>query len=174
MLRLDSDISGTNRIQTIRAAGGNDLAAINRIVESALMTWDLPERVKRLSLPSYLYHEVDLQHLGIVVAEGNGELTGVAAWEPAEKQDCPADAQGLLLYGLYVAPAKKAQGIGRQLLRRAEMAAIDGGFDGVLVKAQADAVGFYEKTGFTELPVEDSARNFDKRYWKPVALPFKS
>lgn len=115
----------------IRVAHESDLAVINRIAASAFMTWDLPEWVKRLSLPSYLFRELDLQHLGIVVSEEKGELTGVEAWEPAEKQDCPADATGLLMHGLYVAPAKKAQDIGRQLLRRAETAAIDAGFDGV-------------------------------------------
>ncbi len=38
----------------IRLAGHADLEAINRVIEVAVMTWDLPDRVKRLSLPAYL------------------------------------------------------------------------------------------------------------------------
>ncbi|GAB6039601.1 hypothetical protein [Endothiovibrio diazotrophicus] len=36
----------------LHRAGPADLEAINRVVEGAVMSWQLPERVKRLSLPS--------------------------------------------------------------------------------------------------------------------------
>ncbi len=38
----------------IRPANQADLETINGVIESAVMTWRLPDRVKRLSLPSYL------------------------------------------------------------------------------------------------------------------------
>ena len=35
------------------------------------MGWQLPERVKRLALPSYRYNEMDLKYYSLVVAERN-------------------------------------------------------------------------------------------------------
>jgi hypothetical protein len=72
----------------IRPAHADDLAALNGVVERAFMTWPLPDRVKRLSLPSYRYHAHDLQHLQVVVAEdGQRDIVGVAAWEAANPRD---------------------------------------------------------------------------------------
>ena len=152
----------------LRHAGSEDLSALNRVVQAAFMTWDLPERVKRLSLPSYLYDEMDLQHLQLTLAERNGRVVGVAAWEPAAPRDCPGDTRGLLLHGLYVHPEEGGRGIGRELLAAAQAATAAAGMDGVLVKAQTDAVGFFERLGLQALPVEDTARHYARRFWLPV------
>jgi len=133
------------------------------------MTWQLPERVKRLSLPSYRYNELDFGHLQVVVAMGaKDQVLGVAAWEPAETRDCPAGKTGLLLHGLYVDPAAQHQGIGTALLDTALEAVREAGVDGLLVKAQADAVGFFLGRGMHPLPVEDHARHYANRLWMPV------
>lgn len=153
---------------TIRTAGSNDLEQINRVVEAAFMTWDLPERVKRLSLPTYLYNDLDLQHLQLLVAEEGGAMVGVAALEAAEAQDCPAGMTGLLLHGLYVDPPFQGKGIGGQLLAAAKAHGRSEGYDGLLVKAQTEAIGFYRTNGFASLPVENEARDFQKRFWKPL------
>jgi hypothetical protein len=90
----------------LRQAHADDLPAINGVIERAIATWQLPERVKRLSLPSYRYHMHDLVHLHLVVAEDDDHvLVGVAAWEPANPRDLPAGKNGLLLHGLYVDPS---------------------------------------------------------------------
>jgi len=153
---------------TLRKAGSEDLPALNRVVQAAFMTWDLPERVKRLSLSSYLYDEMDLQYLELMLAERAGRVVGVAAWEQATQRDCPGDARGLLLHGLYVHPEEAGRGIGRELLAAAQDAAAAAGMDGVLVKAQTDAVGFFERLGLQALPVEDTARHYASRFWLPV------
>ena len=44
------------------------LDAINRVIESAVLGWNLAERVKRLVLPSYRYTPLDVQHLSFAVA----------------------------------------------------------------------------------------------------------
>ena len=65
---------------TLRTARQADLEAINRVIEAAVMTWDLPERVKRLSLPSYRYTSVDFEHFEIVVAEDDRQsMLGIGA-----------------------------------------------------------------------------------------------
>jgi GNAT superfamily N-acetyltransferase len=151
---------------TLRAATATDLPALNGVVERAVMTWKLAERVKRLSLPSHRYHAHDLLHLTLVLAEAtDGRVVGVAAWEEAAARELPAGRSGLLLHGLYVDPARQHEGIGSRLLAAAAAAARERGLDGVLVRAQADAVGFFAARGLTRLPVVDALRDYPHRYW---------
>jgi GNAT superfamily N-acetyltransferase len=147
-----------------------DLDAINTVIESAVMTWTLPERVKRLTLPSYRYNPHDLEHLNIVVAE-NSEygVIGVAAWEPANPGDLPAGKTGLLLHGLYVSPDRQRRGAGGRLLDAALAAAREQGFDGLLVKARPEAEHFFLAQGLEPLPIADPARDYPHRFWKAVA-----
>ena len=154
----------------LRLATLVDLPALNQVIEAAVMSWQLPERVKRLSLASYRYDETDLQHLEIWVAEDSAlGIVGVAGWEAADPLDLPKDWQGVLLHGLYVMPEQHGRGWGRRLLALAESTVAQGGYDGVLVKAQAEAVGFFERQGYEYLPVEDGARHYAQRMWKRVS-----
>ncbi len=150
----------------IRAAGVADLGGVNGVIERAVMGWRMAERVKRLSLPSCRYHAHDLVHLQLVAAvAADDAIVGVAAWEPAGARDVPGGGRGLLLHGLYVDPAYQHRGIGSALLDGAAAAAREGGFDGLLVKAQADANGFFAGRGLQHLPVTDPARDYPHRFW---------
>lgn len=154
---------------TLRQASAADLPAINRVIEAAVMGWKLAERVKRLSLPSYRYQPLDLDHLQLwLVEDPDGQVLGVAGWQQADPQDTPESSSGLLLHGLYVHPAHQGQGIGGQLLAAAEQAARRQGLQGLLVKAQQDAVGFFAARGMQPLPVEDPARHYANRLWKQL------
>jgi GNAT superfamily N-acetyltransferase len=154
----------------LRAATEADLAAINAVIEAAIMSWDLPERVKRLSLATYQYHTHDLEHMGLMVAEViDSGIVGIVAWETADSRDVPFGQRALLIHGLYVDPAYHHHGIGSQLLAVAEQAARDGGFDGLLIKAQADAEGFFIARGMECLPVADAARDYPYRFWKRLS-----
>lgn len=154
---------------SLRQADTKDLAAINKIIDAAIMTWDLPERVKRLSIPSYHYKQHDLETLEIIVAEkGAQQIIGVAAWEPANTKDVPQGQRALFLHGIYVAPEQYRQGIGSQLLQAAELAALDRGYAGLLVKAQADAAGFFLAHGMQPLEIENEKRDYPHRYWKLI------
>lgn len=169
MSRPAASMDAPASVVRIRPAQAGELAAINGVIERALMAWQLPERVKRLVLPSYRYGEHDLAFLHIVVAEdAMHQIAGVAAWEEAEAHDLPQGRRGLLLHGIYVDPARQRQGIGGRLLEAARAAASSGGFDGLLVKAQADANGFFAARGMNRLPVEDADRDYPHRYWQPV------
>lgn len=153
----------------LRQARNEDLAALNGVIERAIMTWQLPERVKRLSLPSYRYHPLDLDHLHIMVAEdAEHAIIGLAAWEPASPRDLPAGQRGLLLHGIYVDPMHLRYGVGTHLLDAALAAAREQRFDGLLVKAQADANGFFTARGMQRLPVEDPARDYPHHFWQAV------
>lgn len=153
--------------KVLRVADVQDLDAINRIIERAIMTWELPERVKRLSLPCYRYDEQDLKTGELVVIEDRqGCITGVAAWEQAAPRDTPKGYRALQLHGIYVDPAHQHEGIGGRLILAAEQAAILNGYDGLLVKAQSGAAGFFLAQGMQPMEVEDTRRDYTHRYWK--------
>jgi predicted N-acetyltransferase YhbS len=166
MVHTDSDAFSIN----LRPANKADLAGINRVIERAVLTWNLPERVKRLALPTYRYTEQDLHHLHLVIAEDSAAaVVGVAAWEDAAARDCPQGRRGMLLHGLYVDPDRQRGGTGSRLLSAAAEAARERGYDGLLVKAQADAEGFFRSRGLQQLAVADANRDYPNRFWLDLA-----
>ena len=153
----------------IEAAKQTDLNTINHVIEAAIMKWNLPERVKRLSLASYFYTELDLKHFEIVVAKQDKKIVAVASWEAADTKDTPQHKSGLLLHGLYVNPDIQRQGVGKKLLQAAENAAQAKGVSGLLVKAQPDAIDFFLHHKMHEVKIQDSSRDYAHRLWKPVS-----
>jgi hypothetical protein len=73
----------------IRRAGSQDLDAMNAVVEAGVRSWNLPERVKRLVMPSYRYTAADLDHVDLRVLEFGGDLAGLAAWESLAPGELP-------------------------------------------------------------------------------------
>ena len=130
-------------------------------------TWQLSERVKRISLPIYEYGEQDLEHLQIIIAEtGEGTMAGIATIEAADVSDGSRGHKAALLHGIYVDPHHHRSGIGTCLLKQIQTIAASRGFDGLLVKASHEATSFFAAQGFTSLPIEDPARDYPYRYWK--------
>lgn len=144
-----------------------DHLLINHVIEQAVMGWDLPERVKQLSVSSYYYHEHDFEHFRIVVAEIDKEIVGVVAWEkqPITIQETK---KALLLHGLFVNPKYHKQGIGTRLFALVVDVAGKAGCDGLLVRAQKDAEDFFYKMGMKKLDVQDDRRDYAHRFWKPL------
>ncbi len=134
------------------------------------MNWPLPERIKRLALPSYRYTEVDYDHIQFIVAETQKRgIVGVAACEIAD----PHDMQGkkaLLLHGLYVHPEMQHRGVGTILFTAVEALVLELGYDGLLVKAQADAGGFFEHHAMRKLETDKPQSDYAHRFWKPSHL----
>ncbi|MFT4606391.1 MAG: N-acetylglutamate synthase-like GNAT family acetyltransferase [Gammaproteobacteria bacterium] len=146
-----------------------DLDHINDIIKSAIDTWQLPERVKRMSLPLYRYQEEDLMHMQFLIAEiADVGIVGLASLEETDTTEMPNNQRTMLLHGLYVDPFYHRQGIATKLVESVELSASKCGVNGLLVKAQADSAPFFIKKGFTKLPVKDYSRDYDYRYWKTV------
>ena len=154
----------------IRPVNASDLDAINTIISSCVMGWNLPERVKRLSIGSYQYNDHDLQHLQLFVAlDSANRILAVSALEEADISDLPDAQTGLLLHGLYVLPDCQKQGIGNQLIQLAMEKVREKQLDGLLVKAQADANSYFQKQGFSLLPVVNHNKDYPHRWWKTAA-----
>ena len=154
----------------LRPAKLEDLEDINDVIEAAVMTWDIPERVIRLSLSSYRYTALDYKHLNMIVAEYERDnIIGVVAWEQADAKDAPEGKAALLLHGIYVDPTYHHRGIGRQLFQSADQAAQLHQFDGLLVKAQTSAEKFFIAQGMERLAVENVERDYANRFWKKIS-----
>ena len=152
-----------------RKPGRIELERINDIIKFAIDTWLLPERVKRISLPLYLYEAEDLLHMQFLVAEGaDVGIVGLAALEEFDSTEFVDLGRTMLVHGLYVDPLYHSRGIGTCLVESAELNAREIGFNGLLVKAQVDAVSFFKDIGFIKLPVNDISRDYVHRYWKTV------
>lgn len=151
----------------LRPAGAGDLEAINAVIEAAVMTWNLPPRVKRLALSSYRYGEADLEAMALQVAIEGDRVIGIVAWEPADPGDAPGGASALLLHGLYVDPGRQGLGVGTRLVEAAEAEARARGLDGLLVKAQRGAEPFFLSRGLLRIPPLDTQRDYPNRLWKP-------
>jgi N-acetylglutamate synthase-like GNAT family acetyltransferase len=161
-----TDTDQNRALVQLRGANSDDLAALNKVIERAVQSWNLPQRVKRMVIPAYLYNEHDLQHLHIELAvDHECGVVGVAAWEAAAERDCPEGQRALLLHGLYVDPDHQHRGTGAQLLQAAAHAAREQEYAGLLVKAQADAEGFFSAHGLRLLPVANANRDYPSRYW---------
>ncbi len=155
----------------IRPAGQADLEAINQVIEAAVMTWHLPDRVKRLSLPAYHYDSVDLVHLDIVLAEDSRQnIIGIAAWEQADTRESRAGSKELSLHGIYVDPLHHRQEIGSKLFRVVEEAVRKHGFNGLLLKAQQGSNGFFISQGMQRLQADDPLHQYANRFWKSAAI----
>ena len=151
----------------LRRAEDRDLGQINEIISAAMNTWQLSERVKRLSLPLYQYRLPDFNNMDMVVAETEEhELIGVAALEPAAIPETTVGTVSALLHGIYVAPEQVRRGIGSRLLDSVQSIAESKGFEGLLVKAHPGSISFFEASGFEKLPIEDQSRDYPYRYWK--------
>lgn len=154
---------------TLRTATSNDLLFINGIIEAAVMSWSLPERVKRLSMPSYRYDAGALNEVELRVAcDVDDDIVGVVGCcKPDEQQSMP-ESNTLLLHGIFVDAPCHRQGIGKRLIEEVCLQAENDSFDGLLVHAQPDSVIFFEKMGFQLLPVVDEEQDYKLRYWRKI------
>jgi len=143
-----------------------DLSDVNNVVEQAIMGWNLPARVKRLSLSGYRYDKADVAHQqGLLACDASGQIVGVAVWEPAPDEVVPGAGNVFRLHGLYVTPSRQRQGIGRRLLDTVIRKVCETGADGLVIRAQADAVPFFQALGLDHLPVADPARDYANRFY---------
>lgn len=140
---------------TLRPAETTDLDGINNTIEAAVDTWNLPDRVKRLAMPSYRYDPVDLGHLTMMVAcDASERIIGVIAWEPA------GNGKTLSVHGLYVHPERQRRGTGSYLMAAALSAAADHGMTEIQVKAQGDARPFFERLGFGPVESDEASSGY--------------
>ena len=140
-----------------------DLELINQVIDDAVMSWPVSERNKRLSVPVLRYDQQDFRQYRFLLYKDVGRVVGVAAWD-AENMLVTVNGCGHLLHGLYIAPSYQGRGYGRRLMEEVFLASEMLGADGLLVKAQKVAVGFFRHCGLTVLPAQDST-DYPYMFW---------
>jgi len=155
----------TNELE-IQPAKANDLGSINQIISTAVMSWDLPERVKRLVLPSYYYTDVDLQFLKIYVIIMHDKIIAVLAIDHHLINSQDKDI--LLIHGMYVHPGMQNCGVGRYLFKQAEQLAKSKQANTLQVKAQKDAEGFFMRMGMKKINCENNDNDYRHQYRKAI------
>lgn len=145
----------------------SDLPEINLVIAQAVMAWPMPERIKRLSVPVLCYDSEDFKHYQFMLYQQGDSSAGVVVWN-AQTLVKTAKGQGYLMHGLYVAPNCQGRGIGRQLMQQVFSRAADAGADGVLVKAERAALGFFEQCGLEPLPAI-SQTDYPYQFWHKLS-----
>ena len=154
----------------LRDARSSDLDSVNTLIAAAIDTWQLADRVKRISLPLYRYHEDDLRELQLVVADsGDDEIFGIAALEQVYATDIFEGLQTAMLHGIFVVPNLHRNGIGSRLLEKIERMAGFNGTGVLLVKARPEAISFFRDRGFRQLSTRDKSRDYPYQFYKILA-----
>lgn len=149
---------------TLREIDTDELATANDIVVSAIESWDMKPRLRRLVSQTYQYDAGDFDTMRLFLLEDEHPQAMLAV-EDYPGDEVNVNARILLLHGIYVRPERHGEGMGRQLLEATKALAREGGFAGVLVKAHASANGFFQATGMQELPITDERRDYPHRFW---------
>lgn len=134
-----------------RLATASDLDGINKLINSAVMNWPMPTRLKRKAALVLQYDAVDLDHYTLFVCVRRKEILGVAA---IGLEHSPG--QGLL-HGLFVLPIIQGHGIGKQLMQMAFDWAAENNLVSVLIKAQGVAAPYFHRLGLE--PIEGLGPN---------------
>ncbi|MBX6323126.1 MAG: GNAT family N-acetyltransferase [Rhodospirillaceae bacterium] len=72
-----------------------------------------------------------------------GRLVGGAGWEPSDGWQPTA-----VVRAVFIDPAHHARGLGSRMVRRVEEAAVDAGYEMILVPAPLAVAAFYERLGY--------------------------
>lgn len=153
--------------RAVRKADLLDMKDINQVIQSAIMNWPMPDRVKRLSVPVMRYSEHDLKFYEVFVATIHAEVIGVAAWDAAPNKSLP-NGKGGLFHGLYVAPAVQGQGVGKSLMDAVFKDARTRNISGLLIRAQRVSRNFFEHHQMQPLATND--HEYPCQYWKKTHL----
>jgi GNAT superfamily N-acetyltransferase len=145
-----------------------DLDCINHVVAAAIMSWPMPERIKRLSVPVLSYDSEDFKHYRFAVYRDADQIQGVAAWNSEEPIATKLGA-GRLLHGLYIYPDFQGRGLGRTLMAAVLAEAVALGADGLVVKAERPSIGFFEQCGLQPLPAAGPT-DYPYQFWYQLGV----
>lgn len=155
----------------ILQASASDLHQINDVMRRAIETWELPERVRRLTAPLFTVKEPDLHDPQWLVAKDrNGAVLGVAHWTQAIGYDLPEGCHGAaIVHGLYVDASHQRHSVGTSLLQHIERLARETGLTALVVRAQRTAETYFLAQQFRPLCDEPDGPTYPRGLWRPIA-----
>ena len=141
-----------------------DLDTINALITTAIGTWPVSERLKRLAALPLRYNWADFQDFEMVLCYKAAAEIGVAVWQPDAPIQVSDSNQAILLHGLYVAPDAQGQGVGRGLLEELAKRALMRKQDTLYVRAERFAVGFFRRVGGRQLAAHEGPEAGEQAY----------
>ncbi len=153
----------------IRSASGEELPAINLVIDRAIAGWVLAARARRLISDALHYTTADLRSMQVLLATGPGcGAVAVAAWEAADPKDTPNDRRTALLHGVYVDVSVQGTGIGRQLVDIASASAARQNYGDIAVRAWHQSEAFFRHLGFKQFKCKELCNTFPHRLWRAL------
>ena len=153
-----------SELSHIERASSRDLASVNAVIQRAIMTWSMSERVKRRAVTILQYDQVDAANLALYVCRSGTTIIGVIALDFDYKAS-RAGCRGILLHGIYVDPATHRRRVGQTLMKFAERQAVIRAEDGVWIKAERVSRRFFERCGYIHCAPKSDA-DYPYLYWK--------
>jgi len=150
----------------VKMAAAADLVVVNRIVASAVASWPVPDRLKRLSLPLLQYSQSDLAEFQCFLLDQDGAGKGVAMLSKDTSFVGMHGTRCALLHGLYVQAHSQRSGIGTILQQAVIHRARESGCAGLLVKAQRVSRSYFETQGY-RVCVSPNV-DYPYLYWKAI------
>lgn len=141
-----------------------DLDTINALIATAIGTWPVSARLKRLAALPLRYNWADFQDFEMVLCYKAAAEIGVAVWQPDAPIQVSGSNQAILLHGLYVAPDAQGQGVGRGLLEELAKRALMRKQDTLYVRAERFAVGFFRRVGGRQLAAHEGPEAGEQAY----------
>lgn len=129
--------------QVIRLAGPEDRPAVEAIVQAAYAPY-VP-RIGREPGPMLDDYGARIRARQVHVLEDEGAIRGILVLIPQERS--------MLLDNIAVIPDAQGQGHGRTLLKFAERAALDAGYESIRLytnEAMVENIALYSRIGFVE------------------------
>ncbi len=154
----------------ISQATPTDLRQLNDVIQRAVSTWQLPERVRRLTAPFFTVDEQDLRDRQWLVSKNqDGTVVGVAHWTKALGYDLPEGCQGAaVIHGLYVDSTQQRRTVGTSLLRHIDQLALQADLPALVVRAQRSAESYFVSQQFRPLRDEPDGPTYPRGLWRPT------
>jgi GNAT superfamily N-acetyltransferase len=111
------------------------------------------------------YSEIDFETFEFLLCRQVDKVVAVAVWGEHGLHYGPDGESSALLHGLYVDGHHQHAGTGTLLQTWLLARAATMGCEGIVVKAQRVSRGYFERSGYTRLPVGETGGTYPYRFW---------
>ncbi|MEC8126158.1 MAG: GNAT family N-acetyltransferase [Pseudomonadota bacterium] len=144
------------------------LQAINTVLTSSITTWNLVDRLRRLSSDTYHYRESNLIDDQVYGLRAQNKTPPAILALNDNALELPRDLSSLQIHCLCVHADYQRQGLRQHLIENALKLAQMRHLNAVLVKSHESTVSYFEKQGFRLTPVIDEVCDFPYRLVRSV------
>lgn len=127
-------------MDTIRPANASDVDALSKLALRSKAHWGYDDQFLSACREELTLHEHDLATRPTFVLQRAGQAIGFYTLEPITENQVE-------LWFLFVEPNEIGEGHGRRLMEHAMAEAVERGFSSMIIEADPNAAGFYQRMG---------------------------